>query len=65
MKTKEELTALKEEVETLNNKLAELSDEELAQVIGGVSGTEECVKNVKKGMPLIEQDERRYDVIGE
>ena len=35
MKTKEELTALKEEVETLNNKLAELSDEELAQVSGG------------------------------
>ena len=37
MKTKEELNALKEEVETLNKKLAELTDEELAQVSGGVS----------------------------
>ena len=35
MKTKEELTALKEEVETLNKKLHELTEEELAQVIGG------------------------------
>ena len=37
MKTKEELNALKEEVETLNQKLAELTDEELAQVSGGAS----------------------------
>ena len=36
MKSKEELNALKEEVETLNKKLAELSEEELAQVCGGV-----------------------------
>ena len=35
MKTKEELNALKEEVETLNKKLHELTDEELAQVSGG------------------------------
>ena len=35
MKTKEELNALKEEVETLNKKLHELTDEELAQVVGG------------------------------
>ena len=35
MKTKEELSALKEEVETLNKKLAELSEEELEQVSGG------------------------------
>ena len=35
MKTKEELTALKAEVETLNEKLHELTDEELAQVSGG------------------------------
>ena len=35
MKTPEELSALKEEVETLNKKLAELTDEELAQVAGG------------------------------
>ena len=37
MKTKEELNALKEEVEALNNKLAELSDEELQQVAGGTA----------------------------
>lgn len=36
MKTAEELNAIKEEVETLNNKLRELSEEELAQVIGAV-----------------------------
>lgn len=36
MKTKEELTALKEEVETLNKKLGELSEEELSQVFGGI-----------------------------
>ena len=35
MKTKEELNALKEEVETMNKKLAELTEEELAQVTGG------------------------------
>ena len=38
MKTKEELNALKEEVEILNKKLAELSVEELAQVTGGYGG---------------------------
>ena len=35
MKTKEELNALKEEVETLNKKLAELSEDELKHVTGG------------------------------
>ena len=35
MKTVEELNALKEEVENLNKKLAELTDEELEQVTGG------------------------------
>ena len=38
MKTKEELNAIKEEVEAVNEKLAELTPEELAQVDGGVSG---------------------------
>ena len=36
MKTPEELNALKEEVETLNKKLHELTEEELAQVTGGL-----------------------------
>lgn len=35
MKTKEELNALKNEVDTLNKKLAELSEEELKEVTGG------------------------------
>ena len=35
MKTKEELNALKEEVESLSKKLTELTEEELAQVAGG------------------------------
>ena len=38
MKTPEELNALKNEVETLNKKLAELTEEELTQVSGGVPG---------------------------
>ena len=36
-KTQEELNQLKTEYQTLNNKLAELSEEELEQVTGGVS----------------------------
>ena len=35
MKTKEELKALKNEVEELNKKLADLTDDELEQVTGG------------------------------
>ena len=35
MKTKEELNALKNEVETLNKKLAELTEDELRLVVGG------------------------------
>ena len=34
--TKEELNILKKEVEALNAKLAELSEEELAQISGGL-----------------------------
>ena len=36
MNTHEELNALKEELETLNKKLAELTEEELSQVAGGI-----------------------------
>ena len=38
-KTKEELNEIKKEVEALNKKLAELSEEELEQVSGGNAGT--------------------------
>lgn len=37
-KTQEELQALRAEFESLNIKLAKLSDEELAQVVGGGMG---------------------------
>ena len=36
MKTKEELTALREEVDTLSKKLHELSEGELTEVTGGL-----------------------------
>ena len=39
MKTKEELNTLREEVKTLNKKLSELTEEELAQVAGGMNAT--------------------------
>lgn len=35
MKTKEELDALKDEIEALTKKLAELTEEEMVQVSGG------------------------------
>ena len=35
-KSKEELNAIKEEVEAVNEKLSELTPEEIAQVTGGV-----------------------------
>ena len=38
MKTKEELNAIKEEVETVNEKLQELTEEELERVTGGQRG---------------------------
>ena len=37
MKTKEELTALKNEVEAMNKKLSELSEDELKAVTGGTA----------------------------
>ena len=54
MKTKEELNALKEEVETLNKKLAELTEEELAQVCGGVAPTDDT--SVSPIVPTGEHD---------
>ena len=38
MRTKEELDALKEKTETMNNTLAELTDDELETVLGGLIG---------------------------
>ena len=44
MKTKEELNALKEEFETLNAKLAELTEDELKEVVGGASGSVDSLR---------------------
>ncbi len=46
MKTKEELNALRNEVESVNKKLAELTEEELEQVIGGDSATLDVAREV-------------------
>ena len=43
MKTKEELNALKKEVETLNKKLKELSEDELKLISGGHHDSNNCV----------------------
>ena len=43
MKTKEELNKLKEEVEAVNEKLQELTPEEIAQVTGGLARSNELV----------------------
>ena len=52
MKTKEELNALKEEVETVSKKLHELTDGELAQVAGGAYQGTCFVYVIKKGDSL-------------
>ena len=41
MKTQEELNVIKEEVEALNKKLVELTEDELKQVVGGKGGSGE------------------------
>ena len=57
MKTKEELNALKEEVETLNKKRRMLTEEELAQVSGGFEpGT-----SAKIRLPTYAIDERKNE----
>ena len=46
MKTKEELAAIQAEVEAVSKKLAELTDDELAQVAGGEEqGYSSCGKD--------------------
>ena len=39
MKTQEELNVIKEEVEALNKKLVELTEDELKQVTGGIGNS--------------------------
>ena len=49
-KTKEELDALKEEVEAENEKLAELTEEEIAQVTGGVGSVAADKRGIEPGV---------------
>ena len=57
MKTKEELNALKEEVETVSKKLHELTKEELAQVSGG---DHVCTDDSVLDPPGHDPNERRF-----
>ena len=75
MKTKEELQAVKEEVENLNKKLnenrnsetterAELSEAELEQIFGGGSIDENCFSyTVKKNECLSEIAEKNHTTV--
>ena len=61
MKTKEELNALKNEVEVLNQKLSALTEEELEQVTGGAAGTVKAFNN-ENGFGFIQPEDGGKDV---
>lgn len=50
MKTVEELNTLKKEVEALNDKLTELTEEELEQIVGGGSATLDVAREVAQAI---------------
>ena len=56
MKTKEELNAIKNEVEALNKKLAELNEDELAVVTGGNSWNDYWGEDAPNPDPSIHPD---------
>lgn len=66
MKTKAELNALKAEVENLTKKLGELTDDELAEVTGGVILREEPLDvdrlsaDTNKNVTMFAQIIKRY-----
>ena len=51
-KSKEELNAIKEDVETLNNKLTELTDDELKQVTGGEDSDSYVTNDINDGFDI-------------
>lgn len=56
MKTKQELDQIKKQVEEFNNKLSELSQDELRQVTAGVNIWDIAVKLKESIKPLSEKD---------
>ena len=64
MKTKEELNALKEEVETLNKKLAELTEDELAQVVGGAKWEFDYGHDIPDGKSYTVEERKNKDQKG-
>ncbi len=66
MKTEKELNELKEEIEKLNEKLATLTEEELAQVIGGngIDGKFPCHVCGKQFDSLIAMEKHVIDAHG-
>ena len=59
-KSKEELNEIKEEVEALNEKLQELTEEEIAQVTGG-GVFAHCVGAGRLGAEIDHYPYREYD----
>ena len=62
MKTKEELNALKNEVETLKKNLAELTEEELAQVVGGSMPPIRPDEKYVMSAFTVPENDRQYDI---
>ena len=61
MKTEEELNALKEEVETLNNKLTKLTEDEFSQVNGGAYSCPSGELTVRTAeQPTARSENRKY-----
>ena len=57
MKTKEELNALKEEVETVNKKLHKLTDDDLEQVSGGQNDQIVCFGGISYFSHTVEKND--------
>ncbi len=56
MKSQEELSALRVEYENVNKKLAELTEAELKEVVGGASGSVDSLR-ITSGEVFIDPDE--------
>lgn len=59
MKTKEELNAIREEVKALQTKLAELTEEKMKQVAGGMT-PEEMLEYMRQHHLIITKDDSEF-----